>query len=375
MAKNTDRSAGKKTASGQHDKNKIYVDELYFRHVDQIERWRREAEHYQSIENKLAEMSYFSYEEVDYVSLLTRVPFKEKTVPDYSYMVKDARVAAESKFFLPISIRLIFLIVLAAVLVVATNSIVLWISGGGVLAVLILLFLLVQEKHSYVEKAVQDKEREVEERTAYEKKKIEDEKKAHEDKEDQRIKDIEDLLAGELSAIFFKMETGLRKLNLFFDLTIEIDLYHNIPSIKVWLPSKNIIPNTICALQSSGRTSFTEKEARVINKQYLELCAGIFIKVLAAIYSHIPSFSTAYIYGMSKEGMNTECLIASRVERDNLITACNARSGLEGMQAIKASFQCNTALALMPIPMSPPGEWGSVEQKLVRRLQVDLSRQ
>lgn len=374
MAKNTDRVAAKKVIGGRHEKNKIYVDELYFRHVDQVERWRREAEHYQSIENKLAEMSNFSYEEIDYVSLMTRAAFKERVVPDYSYMVKDAQIAAESKFFIPLSIRVIFLIVFVLLLLIGTNSIVLWISGAGVLTVLILLFLMIQERHIYIEKVVLDKQREIDERIAYEQKKIEDEKKAHEDSEDERIKEIEGLLAGEISAIFSKIENVLLKLNFFFDISVEIDLYNNIPSIKVWLPPKNIIPTTLCTLQSSGRTSFIEKEIRVINKQYLELCAGIFIKIMSAIYSYIPTFTMAYIHGMSKEGINSECLIASKVERENLIVACSARTGLEGMQALKANFQCNTSLALLPIEMKVVEEWGGVEQKLVRRLQVNLFR-
>lgn len=374
MAKNKERGTGKKVIGGRQEKTKIYVDELYFRHVDQVERWRREAEHYQGFENKLSEMSLFSYEEIDYTPLLTREIFKERIVPDYSYMLKDARIAAESKFFIPISVRIIFLIMLIFILIVGTNSILLWVSGAGVLALLIVLFLMIQERQLFIERVVLAKEAEIEKRVEYEKKKIADEKKQHDDAEDARIKGIEDLLTGEISPIFSKIETVLSQLNFFFDISAEIELYHNIPSIKVWLPPKSIIPTTICVVQASGRPSYTEKEMRAINKQYLELCAGILIKIMSVIYSHVPIFTTGYIYGMSKEGVNIECIMASKVERENLIVACSAATGLEGIQALRGKFQCNTLLELLPIEVEDPEEWNDVEQKLVRRLQVNLFR-
>lgn len=374
MAKNKERGTGKKVLGGRQEKTKIYVDELYFRHVDQVERWRREAEHYQGLENKLSEMSLFSYEEIDYTPLLTRAIFKERIVPDYSYMLKDARIAAESKFFIPISVRIIFLIMLIFILIVGTNSILLWMSGAGFLALLIVLFLMIQERQLFIERVVLAKEAEIEKRVEYEKKKIADEKKQHDDAEDIRIKGIEDLLTGEISPIFSKIETVLSQLNFFFDISAEIELYHNIPSIKVWLPPKSIIPTTICVVQASGRPSYTEKEMRAINKQYLELCAGILIKIMSVIYSHVPIFTAGYIYGMSKEGVNIECIMASKVERENLIVACSAATGLEGIQALRGKFQCNTLLELLPIEVEDPEEWNDVEQKLVRRLQVNLFR-
>ncbi|WP_378956449.1 hypothetical protein [Pelosinus sp. sgz500959] len=374
MAKNTDRVSTKKNQGARQEKTKIYVDELYFRHVDQAERWRRESEHYQAVENKLLEVSQFSYEEFDYTPLMVRNIFKERVVPDYSYMLKDAQVAAESQFFIPIIARGILLIVAAFILIVGTNSIVLWMSGASVLALLILLFLLIQERHLYIERTLLEKQTEIDNRVAYEKKKIADEREQHEKDENERIKIIEDLFSGEISSVFAKIENVLDQLNFFFDTSVEIDLYHNIPSIKVWFPPKTIIPNITCVVQSSGRPTFTEKEMRVINKQYLELCAGILIKIMSVIYAHIPVFQTAYIYGMSRESGNAECFIESKAERESLIMACSATTGLEGLQILKANFKCNTSLELLPLVVEDPEEWNKVERKLVRRLQVNLSR-
>lgn len=372
MAKNTDRFGATKKTGARQEKSKIYVDELYFRHVDQVERWRRECEHYQTVENKLLEFSQFSYEEFDYEPLMVRAIFTERAIPDYSYLLKDALLAAENKFYIPMAIRIILLVIFLIILIAGTNSILLWMSGVGVLTLLIAVFLIIQERQGFIAKTLIDTQAEIDRRIANEKQKIADEKQQHEELEEQRIKIIEDLLAGEISSIFSKIENVLGKFKYFIPVSAEIDLYNNIPSIKVWLPPKTVIPVAICALQASGRSTFTDKEVRVINKQYLELCAGILMQIVSVIYAHIPTFRTGYIYGMSKEGLNTECLIGSKIERETLISACDAATGLEALQILKSDFRCNTSLALLPTESKEPEEWDGVEQKSVRRLHVQL---
>lgn len=372
MAKNTDRFGATKKTGARQEKSKIYVDELYFRHVDQVERWRRECEHYQTVENKLLEFSQFSYEEFDYEPLMVRAIFTERAIPDYSYMLKDALVAAENKFYIPMAIRVILLVIFLIILIAGTNSILLWMSGVGVFTLLIAVFLIIQERHAFIAKTLSDTQAEIDRRIEDEKQKIADEKQQHEEIEDKRIKIIEDLFAGEISSIFSKIENVLGKCNYFLPVSAEIDLYNNIPSIKVWLPPKTVIPTTICALQASGRSTFTDKEERAINKQYLELSAGILMQVMSAIYSYVPIFRTGYIYGMSKEGLNVECLIGGKIEREILISACDAATGLEAIQMLKFDFRCNTSLALLPVEKKDPEEWDGVEQKLVRRLHVNL---
>ena len=370
MAKKTDSMSRKKNA-GQDD-SKIYVDELYFRHVDQAERWRRETEHYQTVENKLLEFSRLSYEEFDYTPLLVRTAFQERVVPDYSYMLKDAKIAAESKYFTPMCVRVALLFILLIILVLGTNSILLWMAGAGVLTLLILVFLMVQERQHYIKKAIVLTQVDIDNRIATEEQKIADERKQHTDNENERITAIENLLAGDISAIFARIDHVLMKINFFFHISAEIELHKNIPLIKVWLPPKSIIPTTSCTLQTSGRPSFTEKEMRTINKQYLELCAGIVIKIMSTIYSNVPTFNTSYIYGVSKANEKNECLIGIRIEREKLIAACNALNGLEGIKILKADLQYNTSLELLPIEFGDPKEWDGIERKLVRRLHINL---
>lgn len=373
MVRKTDNEVPKHRVGSRQEQQKISTDELYFRHIDHLERWRQEYEHYQAVENKLAEISKFTYEEIDYESQLVRRIFKERIIPDFSHILDDARVSAEGKFLTPIITRVIILGILLLVLIIGKNTFLLWIAGAGVFTGLLLLFLKIQERQSVINRTILETQQEIDNRIAYEKIKIAEEKMQHEDQENQRIEIAEGLLAGEISATFTKIENVLIQMKVPFHLSVEIELYNNIPSVKVWLPPTSIIPDQICIKQPSGRLIFKEKEIRGINKQYLELCAGMVFKVMSLLYSHIPTFNIGYVYGMSKQRKNIECLIACKLERQIVKTVCSsAASGLEAIQAAKADFKCNTALELLPVEVKNPEEWENAEQKLVRRLLVNV---
>jgi hypothetical protein len=42
------------------------------------------------------------------------------------------------------------------------------------------------------------------------------------------------------------------------------------------------------------------------------------------------------------------------------------------MQVVKATFNCDTSLVLLPIKAEDPAEWENIEPQLVRNLYVDL---
>lgn len=373
MGNNKNEHASKNRSGTRQDQQKISTDELYFRHVDHMERWRQKYEHCQAVENKLSAVSNFIYEEIDYASLAVRKDFIERVIPDFSHLLQDARIAAEGKYLMPIVMRIIILVVLLAILIIGRDTLVLWLSGAGVFTVLLLLLLKIQERQSILARIVLEKQLEIDNRITYEKNKIAEERLKHEDDENQRIQVAEGLLAGEISAVLVKIENVLLQAKIPFNLSIEIELYNNIPSVKVWLPPISIIPDHLCIKQPSGRINFKEKDTRAINKQYLELCAATMIKVMSLIYSHVPTFNIGYVYGMSKERKDIECLLASKVDRQILKEICSsAASGLEALQAVKADFKCNTALELLPIEVKLPEEWQNAEQRLVRRLLVNV---
>ena len=372
MARNKDDQAARKLPGARQDKGKVYVDELYFRHVDQMERWRQEYEHCQTVENALAAVSNLNYEEIDYTSLLVRKPWKERPVSDYSNELEKVRIEEERKFVMPIGMHTGLLLILLLVLLVSSNMILLWISGTGVVTLLVLVTILLQKRHKDIERAVIEKQKEINIRVEREEKAIKEEREKHEAAEEERIKSIESLLAGDIGAIFAKIDDVLTMNPFPFHVSADINVYMNIPCVKIWLPPKSIIPTQICALQSSGRPSFQEKETRTINKQYFELCAAMSMKIMSLIYAHVPAFRVGYVYGMSKEGNNIECLFLSKLDRATLESACHAANGLAAMQIAKATFNCDTSLALLPVEAEDPEEWSGVESQLVRNLHVNL---
>ena len=372
MANKADARNGKKITGGRQEK--VHVDEMLFRHVDQMERWRQEFDHQQAIEKRLLDISNLSYEAVDYLPQLERTIFQEKEIPDFSYLLEEARVAEEAKFFLPVIGHVGLLIFFVLLLIITNHSILLWVSGTGVVTMLTLLFVLIDKRNKSISKVIMETNKNIENRIEYEKNKIEEEKKQHEQKEDERIKIIEDLVRGDVSSVLAKIENVLSSVPFYFNLSVEIELYKKIPGIKVWLPSKSLIPTQICTLAPSGRPSYEEKNMRTINRQYLELCAGIIMKIMSVIYSHIPTFEIAYIYGMTKESQGIECLFACKMDRETLVEACNAASGLAALQRLNATFSCDTSLELLPIHDDLPEEWGKVIKQLMRSVQVNISK-
>lgn len=372
MARKKDDQGARVLPGTRQDKGKVYVDELYFRHVDQMERWRQEYEHCQSIENALAAISRLAYEEIDYTALLVRRPWQERTIPDCSDALEHVRMEEERKFVIPITLHTGLLLISLFILLIGSNMIILWVSGLAVVTLLILLGILLQKRHQDIERAVIEKQKEIDDWIANEEKVIQAEKERHEHAEDERIKGIQRLLAGDIGAIFAKIDQVLTAISFPFHVSADVSLYMNVPAVKVWLPPKSIIPTQICSLQPSGRPNFQEKEMRTINKQYFELCAAISLRVLSAIYAHIPSFCVGYVYGMSKDSKNSECLFTGKLDRQTLEDACNAANGLAALQILKATFNCDTSLALLPVDNEDPAEWENVEVQLVANIHVNL---
>lgn len=350
----------------------VYVEENYFRHVDQLERWRQEYEHSLALESKLTSVSKLEYVPVDYTPMLVRVPWKERTVPNFNYLLDEARIAAESKFFMPVAARIAILIVLIFLLIVSDKATVLWIAATLGATVGGSLFLVIKDRKQTIESILIKVKVEIEERQEAERQKNELARKEHEQNEDNRIQFIERLLNGDMGSIVLRLDNVLPKLSMPFPLEIDVDIYNNIPLVKVWLPPKMIIPTQSCTLLSSGRLCYEEKEQRAINKQYIELCTSILMRVISAIYANIPTFSNGYILGMGKEYMQNACYFSIAIDRDKIDKACQCANGLSAIQSMQGIFECDTMLNLRSIEPASPSEWQDAAPQLIRSLHVKI---
>lgn len=351
---------------------KVYIEENYFRHVDQIERWRQEHERNQAIEKKLASLSNFSFKPVDYEPLLKRVPWKERSLPDFRYIIEEARLAAESKFFVPIAIEFVAMIIVVFVLFLSNNELLLWGSAIVAAALGATLYITVSNCRTGVQKAVDDARAEVERRIEAERQKIEQERYEHELKEDERIEYITKLINTDTGAVILRLDSVLSSLDIPFYLEVDIEVFNKIPLVKVWFPPKTIIPIQVSNLLPSGRIAYEEKEQKSINKQYVELCAAIIVQVICKVYENIPGFDKGYVLGISKECLQNDCLVAAEINREKVFSASEAPSGLVALQRLKADFDIDSLFNFKMFETIIPAEWQDVPLNLIRNLHVKI---
>ncbi|MEG6584557.1 hypothetical protein [Dendrosporobacter sp. 1207_IL3150] len=348
------------------------TEEHHFRYVDPAERWRQEYERHNSAEEKLTKLSKLNYEPFEYAPMLVKVPWKERQVPDFSFLIEDAKQAAESKYFIPVAVRLAGFFLSILILIYSTSTMFLWAAGTVSITLLINLFLIIQQRHKAVEVAVTQARFDVETRTEQERELIENARLQHETSEQERIALIEKLLQGDVPTIFLRLDTVLTKLDLPFPIAVDIDIYSSIPLVQVWLPSKAIIPTQVCALLTSGRVKYTDKETRTIHKQYIEACSAVIMQVVSTIYANIPTVDRLYIWGMLKNIPENECLFDIVANRENIVNACKAENGISAINQLNCKLETDTMLNLKPLHQEQPEEWGKVPSQLIRSLNIKI---
>lgn len=371
--------AKKLSASRRRNKEnegQIQVENTHFRYVDQVERWKQEYDQWRNTEKKLAAVSELSYQPVDYDALLVRVLWQEPEIPNYDYLLDDVKMAVEKKYFLPIAIRigllaLLFIILLIGIIGLSATIVLITGTAGGAIGVS--LYFVKMEKQDELIKSLNDTQAEIERRYTEAKMLADEARKQHETSENERISAVERLMQGELPAIVLRLDTVLPKLGLPFPVEVTIDLFCNVPLIKVWLPSKTVIPSQTCELIPSGRLKYEDKDLRNINKQYLELCAAVMLQIMSETYANIPVFDRGYICGMSREGGTySDCLINIALDRNTLIEVCKSTNGLAAIQAANAQFEYDTNLSLKAIEEIKPPEWGDIEPHAVRSIHLKI---
>ncbi|VBB08693.1 Hypothetical protein LUCI_3971 [Lucifera butyrica] len=348
------------------------IEERHLKQAEQLERWHSEQEHNQEIENQLAALSKFSYEAVDYEPFLVRTPWKEPPLTDYSYLVEEAQLKAESAYIMPLAVRTGLLLLLLTIVVISGNAAAFWVAGTAGTALAVSLYLKVVERKKMIVTAVNEAQLQVKNKEEEERKKNEAAKKAHENTENERIAAINRLLNGELGAVILRLDEVLTNLRMPVLIEVDIDIHKEIPLLRIWLPAKMVIPRQRSTLLSSGRIQYEDKEIRKINQQYLELCSAVISRILAIVYGNIPSFDVGYVWGMIKDGPEDECIVMGRFDRQAVIDACRAASGITALKALQAEFDYDQSLNFFPQKARWPEEWGEAEHNMLRSLHVKI---
>jgi hypothetical protein len=363
------------TNNAQKAAPKIEVDQQYFRHVDQMQRWRNQYDYAQAAENKLAELSKLSFEPVDYLSMLQKVPFVEQEIPDFEYLVTEAKEAAENRFVMPMVLRGVGVLFGLLALIFGAGAMILWIAGTAIITLFVSMYILFQQRESAIKAAESAAQAEAERRRDVIRDLNVQARNAHEENEKKRLGVIEQLLAGDISSVILKIDVVVSQMNIPLSLQVDVDIYMNVPLIRVWLPVKKIIPEQICQLLPSGRIKFEDKDVRAINKQYIELCAALSMQIAAVIYENVPSFRKGYLEAISRNGLTNECVVSISFEREALAEICNrAGNGVSAVRGLGGLLECDTSLNLLPVQPPAVEEWGAVSPQDIRSITVRLEK-
>ncbi|MCE5285731.1 MAG: hypothetical protein LLG02_07780 [Pelosinus sp.] len=370
------KRAGVQSATNkQKAEPKIEIDQQYFRHVDQMQRWRNQYDYAQSVENELAELSKLSFEPVDYLSMLEKVPFVEQEIPNYDYLIAEAKEGAENRFVMPMVFRGGGILLGLLALIFGTSAAILWVAGTAIITLFVSIYILLQRREAEIRATIDAAQAEVARRREVIHDFNEKARNEHEETEKKRVAVIEQLLAGEIGSVILKIDVVVSQMDIPLSLQVDVDIYMNVPLIKIWLPGKKIIPEQTCELLPSGRIKFEDKDVRAINKQYVELCAALVMQIAAKIYENVPSFNRGYIEGISRSGLTNDCIISMSFEREALVEICNrAQNGVSALRGLAGMLECDTSLNFLPTQPPVVEEWGAARPQDIRSITVRIEK-
>ncbi|MBP2662899.1 MAG: hypothetical protein H6Q71_847 [Firmicutes bacterium] len=362
------------TSTREKDKNKNNErsEVRYFKGEEQFERWRKEFIQHQDNELKLAAVSKLSYEPANYDSLLVQEPFPELVLTDHSYLIGKAVTKAQDSYNYPIGARIAIIVSLVVILVIFFSPIVLLISAALAVAAAVSLYFTKKDRENAIIGAEQEAREEMARRNEQEQLVYQEKKRQHEVKETSRIALIQQLLTGEPGAVRARLDEALSHLKLPVVVEVDIDFYADIPFIKVWLPTKAVIPKQTCEMLPSGRLQFQDKDTRVFNKQYFELCGAVILQIVSIVLANIPAFQDAYAAGIIKNELTDDCILSVKVPKEEVASINRASSAIAALQTFSGIYECDTALTLYPVEMLYPPEWEDVDKQQVRSLKLRI---
>lgn len=357
---------------GQDNNLNERVEVRYMKGEEQFERWRKEFVQHQDYELKLAAVSKVSYDPVDFESQMVRENFPDLVLTDYSHLVGKAKTKTEAKYVYPVAARIAAIVCLLGILAVLFSPVTLLITAALGAAVAVSLHFTIKDREEAIKKAEEEALEEITRRNEQERSAYEEAKRQHDEKENSRIAVIEQLMTGEPAAIRSKVDEVLNRLKLPVIVEVEIDFYMNIPLVKVWLPSKGVIPKQTCELLPSGRLQFQDKDTRVFNKQFFELSAAIILQIASTIFANVPFFQELYAAGIVKNEFSDDCVLTVKIPQEKIGTVNRASNAIAAMQAFDAVYECDTSLALYPVDMLYPSEWQDMDKQLLKSLRVRI---
>lgn len=321
---------------------------------ERLKRYAREYKQSAEMEEALAGLSRFAYQQVDYLPAMARKEWTEPTIPDFSYILVETRLKVTNKFLPAIATQLaagLFFVILSLIFMDSFITII------GIVGLAVCALALNRELHSRrreIDRALSAARADIDNRVREMREMIEKARKEFEDAENERIGRIERLLGADPAAVFERLEEVLRGFKLPFYLRCAVDFYDLEPLLTLHLPGHNIIPTTLVTMSPTG-IDYEEKPASDISRQYTEALAGTAMTLALLLYSYLPPLDVMYVRGLSDRYENPEYHFCLRLTRQAALDAVEALSAVEAFRMVEARFEIGANGLFTPLekPLLP----------------------
>ncbi len=326
---------------------------------ERIKRYAREYKQSAEMEEALAGLSRFGFQNVDYTPALVRKEWVEPAIPDFSYILVETRLKVTNKFLPALATQLVAGLFFVILSLIFMDSIITVIGIIGLAACALALNRELQNRRREMDRALSAARADIDNRVREMRETIEKARKEFEDAENQRIERIERLLGAEPAAVFERLEEVLKGFKLPFYLRCTVDFYDLEPLLTLHLPGHNIIPTTLVTMSPAG-IDYEEKPAPDINRQYTEVLAGTVMTLALLLYSYLPPLDVMYVRGISDRYESPETHFGMRLTRQAAIDAAEAPSALEAFRQVGARFEIGPNSLFTPLEKQLlPGWWGA----------------
>lgn len=365
------KHSGRRATNGDNDVVKVQSEIRDGIDKERLKRYAREYKQSVETEEALASLSRFKYEPIDYQSALTRKPFVEPAIPDYSYILTEARLKIANKYQTSIIIQLILGLFFVIFSLAFRDSFVPFIGAAGFIICTLTLHSDLQKRQREMSNALTSARTLIDNRIKEQRETIEDARKTFEEAEDARIDRINKLLTGDDAAVFERLQEVLHNTKLPFYMRCSVRYYESEATLTLSLPSHSIIPTSIVTLTSTGVCEYEEKSAPEITRQYNEVLAATAITLATVILSYLPSLSVLYILGMKDKWEEPECLFSLRIPHEAIFPSPEWPSGLDAFKILGARYDLETTNGVFsPVPPQLPDWWDRAPKEKVRDASV-----
>jgi len=337
---------------------------------ERLKRYQREKRKSDELEEALRKLSAFSFTPVDYAAGLACKHFIAPTIPDYSYLLTEARLKAVNKYSAPIVIHLFCGFACALFALTFRDTISPLFGAAGLMVCAVFLYQDLQRRRRGIWFALSQARLRIDTLYKESQESIAISQNHFEAAEAERTSKIEKLLNGDPGAVFEQLVEVLQNIRLPFYLCCSVNFYKE-PLIIVHLPERSIIPESIITISSAGNIVYDEKSSSAINNQYSEVLAATTITIASLLYAAIPTLDNLSLLGLYDKLVDEEYHFSLNIDRTSLLSALNRRSGREVFKILNANYTVAPGGVFAPIEPVFPQWWDHTPREKILTVKVN----